>query len=377
MQRRIEQLDGLRGLASFTVMLHHLYLVFPFLPLLFRYSPLRVVVNGHASVILFFVLSGYVLALPFMERSGGSYRSFVIRRIFRIYVPYLVSVILATLMASWLASGRIPGIDAWQRGIHPGTLAGHLFLVADTDTKALNNVMWSLVHEMRISLLFPLITLCVLRWGWRANLLVCLLLSASGGLKTSLPWGHEDITLWDTLHYAAMFLIGAMLAKNKSSIAEAYRKLTALRKWKFLIAAFPLYAYSTVIASAASKMGFMPYDVIISDYAAAIAAAVWIVYAVNSTRLSKQLLLRKPVVFLGRISYSLYLYHLIVLFSLMFAFYGTLPNAVIYAGTIVLSLLLSALSHRFVERPAIAWGRRFADRPSRTQIGRPALTKES
>lgn len=71
MIKRIGELDSIRGLAALIVLFHHMYqdlnnnTRFP--PIIFRYSPLRVLTNGHASVIMFFILSGFVLSLPFLK----------------------------------------------------------------------------------------------------------------------------------------------------------------------------------------------------------------------------------------------------------------------------------------------------------------------
>src|SRR5207245_1443814 len=109
----------------------------------------------------FFVLSGFVLALPFLKGAAITYQTFVIKRVLRIYIPYLASIFLAILMATLVAKGQIQGLDAffnetWHTGITFKLLIEHLILVYNPDTSAFNSVIWSLVHEMRISLFFPL-----------------------------------------------------------------------------------------------------------------------------------------------------------------------------------------------------------------------------
>jgi peptidoglycan/LPS O-acetylase OafA/YrhL len=356
LKNRIDQLDSIRGLASFAVLLNHLYLVLPMLPLLFRYSPLKVIVNGNASVIMFFVLSGFVLFLPFMRGVAGTYRAFVIKRIFRIYIPYLASIVLAVLMFSLLAGGSIPGIDAWQSGISVKLLLEHLSLIFNTDTKAFNNVIWSLVHEMRISLFFPLIALCVMQLNWKMILFICLLLSLPNGLKDLFSMGYGYTTILDTMHYTSMFLIGALLAKNLETLIAIYQQWSRNRKWLILSAAFLPYAYSSAIITIVLKLG-LPYSIVLSDYAVTLASGIFIIYAIGSIKLSS-VLLKKPMIFLGRISYSLYLIHLIVLFSFMYLFYGTIPNEWIYLITVFVSLLLATLSWRFIEIPSIALGKK-------------------
>lgn len=356
MNRRIAQLDSLRGLASFSVLLHHLYLVFPFWPVFLKLSPLRVMVNGHAPVILFFVLSGFVLSLPYWNGQQPSYGLFVLRRIFRIYIPYLISVITAVILAATLADGRdIPGIVAWQSGIRWRTLMEHVQLIYISDTQAFNNVIWSLMHEMRISLIFPLIVFAVARCSRNMLILLCLLLSAPFAAGAFFEWHSGLSSLFETMHYASLFILGAALAKHAGTLIGSYWKMKTYRKWLLLIVAFLLYAYSTVINSFFLRVG-LPNNFVVSDYSAALASGCFIVLALGSVKLSG-ILLRQPLLWIGKISYSLYLYHILVLFSMMHLFDKTLPAAVIMIATIILSLIMAGLSWRFVETPSVSWGR--------------------
>ncbi|WP_189012253.1 acyltransferase family protein [Paenibacillus marchantiophytorum] len=70
MNKRYEELDSLRGLAALCVVFFHLYQVIPINKLfkvIFEYSPLRLFISGGESVVMFFVLSGFVLALPYFD----------------------------------------------------------------------------------------------------------------------------------------------------------------------------------------------------------------------------------------------------------------------------------------------------------------------
>jgi Acyltransferase family len=76
---RFEQLDSMRGLAALVVVFHHFYLMF--YRAHFRSNPLSALiypfVAGHESVMLFFVLSGFVLSLPLMKQVPFSYPIYV------------------------------------------------------------------------------------------------------------------------------------------------------------------------------------------------------------------------------------------------------------------------------------------------------------
>lgn len=99
---RIRQLDSIRGLAALTVVLQHCLFVFPllfndtsgqqhfWLLNIFKYSPLHLFWSGSQAVFLFFLLSGFVLSLPFYRAQSVSYPAFIIKRICRLYLPYIV-----------------------------------------------------------------------------------------------------------------------------------------------------------------------------------------------------------------------------------------------------------------------------------------------
>src|ERR1700730_7544565 len=139
---RLPELDALRGLAALTVVFHHLECLLrpshesagmlrnAFLNLLHGHgfhafaqaigpirlldlTPIYLVVAGHEPVVLFFVLSGFVLALPFYRGRALSYRAFVAKRIFRIYIPYVVAILFAIFLNATLSRGGIPTLNEW------------------------------------------------------------------------------------------------------------------------------------------------------------------------------------------------------------------------------------------------------------------------
>src|SRR5947209_3137330 len=101
MAGRLKELDSVRGLAAATVVLSHTTIVLPIIAKptfgrpggewvnALKYSPVHVFFAGYEAVIMFFILSGFVLSLPFHHGAGPSYREFLIKRIHRIYVPYI------------------------------------------------------------------------------------------------------------------------------------------------------------------------------------------------------------------------------------------------------------------------------------------------
>ncbi|MBB5233175.1 acyltransferase family protein [Deinococcus budaensis] len=363
MTQRFLSLDSLRGLAALTVMFGHYVNVLPAFyppwqagstPLVhaLSYSPLHLFWDGHAAVILFFVLSGFVLSLPFWQGRALPYGTFMIRRVARIWGPYIVVMALALALSALIRPQGAPELSAWfnlpwhDRSLK--TIGEHALLIGPlTNDATLNPVIWSLRHELRMSLVFPLLMLPLLwggRWGGPALLV----------LLTGLSYyGFHDNT-WDTLRYAYLFVLGALLARFAPRLPLEWE---ALEKWQRVavgVAALALYTLpwwwqGTVAPSANRSM--------LNDWAIALGAGLMMAVALGSPW-AKRILHTAPLVWLGRISYSLYLWHAVVLLLVVHLLRGVLPLWVLLPGAAALSLLVAHTSERVLERPLIALGKR-------------------
>src|ERR1700722_1053730 len=92
---RLGSLDSLRGVAAAIVVLHHCRQT---LPTLDRSEVLHRLLPGSGAVLIFFVLSGLVLAMTFVYRDGDHYAPFVVKRVFRIWPAFAVAI----LASAWL-----------------------------------------------------------------------------------------------------------------------------------------------------------------------------------------------------------------------------------------------------------------------------------
>ena len=372
---RLASLDALRGLAALAVVISHALHVLPefgtphfsgphaqgprnWLIAAIRDTPLFTLVNGHAAVMLFFVLSGLVLARPWLgplspaasPASGPpSYGAFVRKRVARLYPPYAAAILLAVLAQAVLGSSAPHGPSAWlaqnwtDRPSGGGVLDYALMLGRSV---ALDNPVWSLDWEIRISLLLPLL-LWPLRFRSRlaGPLWALLLLFGGEALRLHAPglsgswsgamsgsWsGRWAVPLAASLAvYGGMFVLGATLSLH----------MAALRR---LVLSLPrgmpeLAAWAILWLNWRESM-------------LALGAAVLITAALGRGPLA-WLCVRPACQFLGRISYSLYLVHVPVLMGLLALTAGYLPQGAMVVVMPPVAIAVAWAFYRLVEAPS-------------------------
>lgn len=372
MNKRIEQIDSMRGLASLTVLFYHITMVTSLSIMsimVSHYSPLNILISGHSAVILFFMLSGFVLSIPYLKQNKFFYWSFLTKRMFRIYIPYLVAIIFAMFMYLLLSRNGISGLSpwfnkSWNESISLKTLFYHIAMLGNFNCDIYDNAIWSLIQEMRISIIFPIIGLIVVKFNWKTIVTLCIFLSLVSGLNNYFSFEHNygfNTSFSYTLHYISIFLMGGLVAKYKDDLMSLYNRIT--KKWKIVVVliAFSFYDLSWLVTKIAIKIGLINYSEILSDYSVVIGSVLFITIAISSSTVSK-LLVKKPIVFLGKVSYSLYLYHLTILFSLVYVLYDVLPIYIIYLITVPCAILISFFSYKYIELPSIILGRKISNK---------------
>jgi len=365
--RRFHELDSLRGVAALTVVLHHFARILPdkLLHFLTR-TPLRLLVAGHQAVILFFLLSGFVLTLPYKKKRRLEYGPFLLKRVCRIYLPYLGALAFA-VVCDHNFSRDLPSTSywvnlTWSEPVTPRLLLQHILFLGNYDWSQFNTAFWSLVYEMRISLFFPFLAIAVLgfRTVWLALLASALSLSAfplatlsSSTLHLVSPSAALDTTL--TLHYAAFFLIGSMMAKHLPAINRWYSRLTPISVACLVLASLCVYCISD--ASSIVQRFSIPQDLF--DWPVAAGAVMLIVLAINN-RPFHTFLSSRAIHYLGERSFSLYLVHGTILFVLIHRFMGQIRMDVFFLLYLATSLLIAEIFYRLIERPAMLLGRHLA-----------------
>lgn len=370
---RYDELDSIRGLAATSVLLAHISIILQknYFFEMFRHTPLHILWLGHESVILFFILSGFVLSLPFVSKRQLFYGDYLVRRICRIYLPSVCSVIIAFgLMCIY--SGKVEGMSDFFNGIWAESptsysLLNNIFLLGELDYMSVNPVLWSLVHEVRISIIFPFIMYLLLRISTKSNIIFMLsipmlyLLSFFLGLKvfnfdyTAYLSGYSSFIL--TPYYVGFFVLGALIATNKELIREKYISLSKTSKKMLISLGAVAYLYDWIIVPDMKII----HNFIIGDWIVAFGGSIFIIIALNSKKVGYVLRLRS-IHAIGKISYSLYLYHMIVLLTLIYIFYDKLNITIILFLAFIVSFVVASIMYYAVEVPAIKLGRNLTKR---------------
>jgi peptidoglycan/LPS O-acetylase OafA/YrhL len=367
---RYKQLDSLRGIAAFFVFLSHCFLALPIndrVALNVKASPLGVLLNGNSAVMFFFVLSGFVLSLPFIDgRRPLSIAEFYLKRIFRIYPAYLLAILLAIFFKNYVHNLHgMQDFSSWVKGFwHWGFDAEHrneilktfLLIGPNFNADLIDPVIWSLVVEMKMSLLLPFIIVITSRCNLKINLLFFMLLLV-------IAYGHQT-------GYLYVFHIGVLLARYKDGLCQS------IRQWPVYLVAIVM-----VLALALYNVNFefyKPYGDTIHIFGyfwrnalAAVGSSLILLIALARKSFTTNLE-KKVFIFFGEISYSFYLVHLPILITVC-SFFVTptvFNSLIIFLVVLSLSVILSYLSLRLAEKPFQGYAKQICVRFNLTKITR-------
>lgn len=378
---RYHELDSLRGLAAITVVVDHLVLTFgprslhgsprPITPMAFKVweaSPLHLISAGREAVVLFFLLSGYVLALPFFAGKPPNYPTFLVRRFCRLYLPYLVAL-LFSCSANWFFYGPLPAASdwaqmTWQARPDLHTILQQATMVGHFSFPRFNTAFWSLVYEARISCLFPLLILLVGRIPGKATIALAVLSSLFAQIVFA-RFATPD--LCDNFHFGSLFLLGIAAAKYRTVIKNYIechgQRVLSIALWT----AIAVIALNRVL----KHILFLDRTRYLSDWPAIAATAMLLLCALYD-RPFQHLLRHKVPLYLGKISYSLYLTHATILFLFLHLFLNRVPLLVWAPGYIALALAVASVFYLAIEQPATALSRRIRFEPAAAEEAPPA-----
>ena len=336
---RINSLDGLRGIAIlFVLLIHH-----------------KLFNNGWMGVDLFFVLSGFLITqILWTERTSTFYwKRFYIKRATRIMPPLVLTILLA-----WIFT---PGASAYAALGYLLTLGGFMELTKYHITPL--GPLWSLAVEEHFYLLWPF----AVRLLPRKGLFGVLAFLIFGVPVLRLLFSHPvPMAQLSPIYFITPFRIDEMafgcLLAITAQTESGIRLLTRWSQWLFLgslavyLGAWQHFHHVAFFPGAHTRL----FDSIGYSLVALICCAgVAHVRFHPEGRVSRCLSWR-PLVFLGRISYGVYLYHLLAKTAVMHLSGVTSERAAFFLDFPCV-ILLAWLSFRFYETPIMRWGKRRSD----------------
>ena len=341
----IASLNGVRAVAVTLVFLAH--------------GGLDRLLPGGLGVTIFFVLSGYLITTllrrEYLATATIALRAFYLRRLLRLMPPLLVVVALAALLSSLdLVAGEFS-----LRGLLSVLFYFGNYQIIASDFQGIPSgigVVWSLAVEEHYYLLYPplallllgrrrwlpvaaLAALCALILGWRCWLL--------------LHGAPDAWLMMATDTRADAILFGCLMAfASDSLLGTTQLRSVHTRRDLALFAASALLLLATLVW----RNDFFRLSLRYTLQSLAIAPLIWLAVARADTPAFRWLGWR-PLVWLGRVSYTVYLSHQLILgfVQRLWPLHDGLRTLTI---TAVLTLLLAAAMQRWIEQPSARWRRR-------------------
>jgi peptidoglycan/LPS O-acetylase OafA/YrhL len=354
------ELQSLRGIAAAIVLVHHALRVFDDGAFAFWFS--EKVLNAHAAVVVFFVLSGYVLSRSLISRglNAQGVLTFWTRRAFRIYPALWCGLLLVAVYVLLLMPSFSPHFSTWAtESINPEKINSKAIVMSAAGFSAdILPPAWTITVELVGSLLLPPILLGMVRGPVFSALIVAALVTVS----LAFGAGVKQVPL-----YLVHFALGAWLATS------TWARTSRISGWA-TVGALVILLYGR-------QVGPWGYHDAVPSLIEGLAAVVVIAGLLRS---HARWLKAEPLVRLGDWSYSLYLVHIPIAFSLgkIVERQVDVSSSVtawsfgLAAMTLVITLILSWLLFSCVEKPGIGLGNRVISIFTRPSAGKP-LSVES
>ena len=361
-RKYIPELDGARGFGVLTVIAWHMH------------DKVWEWLGGTNSVGAFFVLSGYLITWLALREEGKrgavSLKAFYIRRGCRILPLYYL--VLAGYCVIFFVVGYAPD----RRAVFADALPAYLLYLqeipsmysvpADGAARPFHQ-SWSLGVEEKFYLLYPLVVFRLMRGRWAGRVLS----TAAGAVGLLVAPAVFPGELTQCLHPHGKILLGCLLAL-----------LLDDRRWfgRLRVLGRPAAAYATAalflgVHFTAPYWAGWPF-LYAHELAHSVAAVLLLAGVVLGRTVVNPVLEWRPAVFLGQLSYGMYLVHTLCINAAQRVFPAGTGRLEVAVGGLVLATGLSvavayALARGF-ERPMIALGRRWSERVLHPGRGGPA-----
>jgi peptidoglycan/LPS O-acetylase OafA/YrhL len=363
-EQRILELNGLRGIAVTMVLLWHFVgaIISPELGMLSTIAS-NAFVFGRTGVDLFFVLSGFLIIGILADRrdSARYFLPFYLRRAARILPPYLLLLTLFWTFTFWLPPNAYFG----------ETITPLVYLVFGQNWfmsfynewgPGASSVTWSVAIEEQFYLIFPLIVYFTPPFRLKVVLFWFALGSAAARacFYFFYPENHfaPYVNTFLRLDGLCVGGLSALAYRNPNTLALLQRNRRHIAHAFFIgIASIPLFI-SSFRTAPADTMYYWGHTYLVIFYAIGL---VNILLNQGSPLLS--VLRGKVLQFCGKISYSAYLFHPMII-GLFFLSRGrieqlqTMKDAALLVGAFATTIAFCWTSYHLLEKPMIAWGHR-------------------
>src|SRR5262249_31209552 len=326
-------IDGLRAVAVLSVVAFH---AFP-----------KWLQGGFVGVDIFFVISGYLISTIIfgnLERGSFSYAEFYSRRIRRIF-PALILVLVASFALGWYA---LLAVDYRQLGKHIASGAGFVsnyalwfesgYFDSDAKRKPLLH-LWSLGIEEQFYIGWPLLLGLVWKRKWNFLTVTLWIAAASFVVNVSMI-GYDPVgAFYSPLSRIWELMIGGIVAY----LALHRPELLPEGQWPSMVG-LVLIALGLALVNSEDHRA-LGWWILLPTV-----GAFLVISGGPGTWLNRHVLGNRVLVWVGLISYPLYLWHWPLL-SFAQIVEGQTPSSAIRLAAIVLSVTLARLTYRFIEIP--------------------------
>lgn len=341
--KRLYKLEALRGLAALYVVLHH---ALPHEYSLMGFNVMNIFRFGQEGVILFFLLSGFVIHYSCCFSRSKSFKSYFKRRFLRIYVPYVL-ILLAAYMLTSIEAGQLVDPQWWN-------LLGNLFMLQDwgwarpgvlVEAYMGNLPLWSLSYEWWFYMLYwPLSRIFIGNSAQSVKVHVAVAVAATGAaiFYCFAPDFFSRLLIYFMIWWSGVVLAEAFINKQFDSI-----KVVSLTVVPLLLVTLILGVSVYHYASQGNSVLFGRYPLLEPRHTGF--AAVAIISALLWYR--KGFLGFNTLIGLGLlvapISYSLYISHWVFLINASYLKFLNNPVAE-YIGYVLIMILFCWVAERVV-----------------------------
>jgi len=342
-ERNIESLNGLRGIAVLFVLLSHTGN-----SNLFLLPHLNLSGIGQYGVIIFFFLSSFLLSRPFFQKPDLIFKyrewtNYALRRILRVVPLYFLIVLLDFFLIKTNFPDNLP----------TEVLSRHLLFIKGV------SIYWSVPVEMQFYLLLPVIVAAFIICSKNRFLLSLLLLIISTYFVLNGIYANTN-SFWETLHlhrYVPCFIAGIVTSFFHVRSEKSENKTINKNVFE-IIAIFCILVMVTQIPSIWFSLNGLSYNSGTTDWSqyykyrhllTAVIVSIAIYSFLHGTGHIRKILSSKALTSIGKISFSMYLTHMLIL-SFILGHINVSPHFQALL-TFFITYLISLITFYLVEKP--------------------------